>query len=131
MRTSTPGFAAASCAAANGELQTRGSAMSAIADTRKILARYKRAKNLWQCLISILLLKQMSPLQFHIYSGLHSQSRFSNDIRHKLRRPAQVVRIQTMAWNTATDLDALRSRDLLDLGMAANQLRLQQHPELV
>jgi cyclic dehypoxanthinyl futalosine synthase len=36
-----------------------------------------------------------------------------------------------MASDTATDLDALRSRDLLDLGMAANQLRLQQHPELV
>jgi hypothetical protein len=52
-------------------------------------------------------------------------------INGKLRRPAQVVRIQTMAWNTATDLDVLRSRDLLDLGMAANQLRLRQHPELV
>jgi cyclic dehypoxanthinyl futalosine synthase len=36
-----------------------------------------------------------------------------------------------MAWDTATDWDALRSRDLLELGMAANQLRLQQHPELV
>src|SRR3954447_25877901 len=36
-----------------------------------------------------------------------------------------------MAWNTATDLDELRSRDLLELGMAANQSRLQQHPELV
>ncbi len=36
-----------------------------------------------------------------------------------------------MASDTATDFDALRSRDLLDLGMAANQLRLQQHPELV
>jgi cyclic dehypoxanthinyl futalosine synthase len=36
-----------------------------------------------------------------------------------------------MAWNIATDLDALPSRDLLELGMAANQFRLQQHPELV
>ena len=36
-----------------------------------------------------------------------------------------------MALNTATDLDALRSRDLLELGMAANQFRLQLHPELV
>jgi cyclic dehypoxanthinyl futalosine synthase len=36
-----------------------------------------------------------------------------------------------MAWNTATALDALRSPDLLDLGMAANQLRLNLHPELV
>jgi cyclic dehypoxanthinyl futalosine synthase len=36
-----------------------------------------------------------------------------------------------MDWDTATDLDALRSRDLLDLGMSANQLRLNLHPELV
>jgi cyclic dehypoxanthinyl futalosine synthase len=36
-----------------------------------------------------------------------------------------------MAWNTATALDALRSPDLLDLGMSANQLRLNLHPELV
>jgi cyclic dehypoxanthinyl futalosine synthase len=36
-----------------------------------------------------------------------------------------------MTWNTATALDALRSPDLLDLGMSANQLRLNLHPELV
>jgi cyclic dehypoxanthinyl futalosine synthase len=35
-----------------------------------------------------------------------------------------------MAWNTATALDALRSPDLLELGMSANQLRLNLHPEL-
>jgi cyclic dehypoxanthinyl futalosine synthase len=36
-----------------------------------------------------------------------------------------------MAWNTATALDALHSSELLDLGMSANQLRLDLHPELV
>src|ERR1700757_2519115 len=36
-----------------------------------------------------------------------------------------------MAWNTTTALDALRSRDLLDLGMSANQLRVDLHPEKV
>ena len=36
-----------------------------------------------------------------------------------------------MAWDIATALDALGSRDLLDLGMSANQLRLHLHPESV
>lgn len=36
-----------------------------------------------------------------------------------------------MAWNTSTALEALRSRNLLDLGMSANQLRLDLHPEKV
>lgn len=36
-----------------------------------------------------------------------------------------------MGWNTATALEALRSRDLLDLGMSANRLRLNLHPEVV
>ena len=36
-----------------------------------------------------------------------------------------------MAWDIATALDALGSRDLLDLGMSANQLRLHLHPEPV
>jgi cyclic dehypoxanthinyl futalosine synthase len=36
-----------------------------------------------------------------------------------------------MAWNAATALDALRSRDLLEVGMLANQLRLDLHPENV
>ena len=36
-----------------------------------------------------------------------------------------------MALHTATDLYALGSRDLLDLGMSANQLRHKLHPERV
>jgi cyclic dehypoxanthinyl futalosine synthase len=36
-----------------------------------------------------------------------------------------------MASNTATDLYSLGSRDLLELGMSANQLRLNLHPEHV
>ena len=36
-----------------------------------------------------------------------------------------------MTWDIATALDALGSRDLLDLGMSANQLRLHLHPEPV
>lgn len=36
-----------------------------------------------------------------------------------------------MAWDIATALDGLGSRDLLDLGMSANQLRLRLHPEPV
>jgi cyclic dehypoxanthinyl futalosine synthase len=36
-----------------------------------------------------------------------------------------------MAWNSATALEALRSGDLLDLGMSANQVRHNLHPEPV
>ena len=36
-----------------------------------------------------------------------------------------------MALHTATDLYALGSRDLIDLGMSANQLRHKLHPERV
>ena len=36
-----------------------------------------------------------------------------------------------MAWNSATALDALRSSDLLELGMSANQVRHNLHPEHV
>ena len=34
-----------------------------------------------------------------------------------------------MLWNRATALDALRSGDLLELGISANQLRHNRHPE--
>lgn len=36
-----------------------------------------------------------------------------------------------MAWNNSTALNALRSGDLLDLGMSANQIRHNLHPEPV
>jgi cyclic dehypoxanthinyl futalosine synthase len=36
-----------------------------------------------------------------------------------------------MAWNSATALDSLRSSDLLELGMSANQVRRNLHPEHV
>jgi cyclic dehypoxanthinyl futalosine synthase len=36
-----------------------------------------------------------------------------------------------MAWNSALALDALRNGDLLDLGMSANQIRHNLHPERV
>jgi cyclic dehypoxanthinyl futalosine synthase len=36
-----------------------------------------------------------------------------------------------MAWDSATVLEALRSGDLLDLGMSANQVRRNLHPEPV
>jgi cyclic dehypoxanthinyl futalosine synthase len=36
-----------------------------------------------------------------------------------------------MAWNSSMVLDALRSSDLLEIGILANQIRLNQHPENV
>ena len=36
-----------------------------------------------------------------------------------------------MAWNSSMVLDALRSSDLLEIGILANQIRLNLHPENV
>jgi cyclic dehypoxanthinyl futalosine synthase len=44
---------------------------------------------------------------------------------------ARIVRIQRMDWNSAQALDALRGSELLDLGMSANQVRRNLHPEPV
>jgi hypothetical protein len=36
-----------------------------------------------------------------------------------------------MAWNNSMVLEALRSSDLLEIGILANQIRRNQHPENV
>jgi cyclic dehypoxanthinyl futalosine synthase len=57
---------------------------------------------------------------------------FSNDTARSARpHPSMrtIVRIEIMTWNRVTALEALRSGDLLELGMSANQTRLKLHRE--